>query len=95
MRMSPKDFGYFCVLEDDDSHSRLAAMNIELSIDLKSHPLDLPDFAAVIGLGGAALDTVGASLLADLPSPRPTNSHCVRLGLCAHLYTIQVVEPSL
>ena len=64
--------GYFCVLkedEDDDSHARLATMDVELSVDLQSHLLDLPHFLAVIRLGGAALDTVGASLLTDLPFP--------------------------
>ena len=73
MRMSPETFGVLLCFkkedEDDDSHARLATMDIELGVDLQSHPLDLPHFAAVIRLGGAALDTVDASLLADLPFP--------------------------
>ena len=44
-------------------------MDIELCINLQSHLLDLLNFAAVKRLGGAALNTVGASLLADLPFP--------------------------
>merc|ERR1712037_331787 len=40
-------------------------MDVELSVDLQSHLLDRPHFVAVIRLGGAALDTVGASLLSS------------------------------
>ena len=83
----PETFRVFLCLEDDndDSHVRLATMDIELGVDLQSHPLDLPHFAAVIRLRGAVLDTVGDSLLADLPFPWPTNSYWVWLCHRANL----------